>query len=65
MPYIINRYNGQELVVLEDGTLDTTTSLSLVGRNYVGYGEVQNENFVYLLENFSNNKPPQGPVSGQ
>jgi len=65
MPYIINRYNGQELVVLEDGTLDTTTSLSLVGRNYVGYGEIQNENFVYLLENFANNKPPRGPVSGQ
>ena len=51
MPYIINNYNGSELVVLQDGTLDTSTSIGLLGRNYVGYGEVQNENFLFLLEN--------------
>lgn len=65
MAYLINRYNGQELVVLEDGTIDTTTSLSLVGRNYTGYGEIQNENFLFLLENFSNTEPPLRPLSGQ
>ena len=65
MSYLINRYNGEQLVVLEDGTLDTTTSLSLVGRNYTGYGEVQNENFIYLLENFSSTEPPLRPLSGQ
>lgn len=65
MPYTINKYNGQELVVLEDGTLDTTTSLGLVGRNYVGYGETQNENFVFLLENFANPNPPPRPIEGQ
>ena len=35
--------------------LDTTTDLTLVGRNYSGYGIQQNENFLYLLENFANN----------
>jgi len=65
MSYVINRYNGEELVVLTDGTLDTTTSLGLVGRNYVGYGTQQNENFLYLLENFANDAPPARPISGQ
>lgn len=65
MAYVINRYNGQRLVVLEDGTLDTSTSIGLLGKNYTGYGEVQNENFLHLLENFSNNLPPARPVSGQ
>lgn len=65
MSYIINKYNGTQLLVLEDGTIDTTTSLGLVGRNYVGYGETQNENFVFLLENFANDLPPFGPIEGQ
>jgi hypothetical protein len=65
MAYLINRYNGEELAVLDDGTLDTTTSLSLLGRNYSGYGEIQNENFVFLLENFANDTSPSSPISGQ
>jgi len=65
MPYIVNKYNGEELVVLQDGTLDTTTSIGLLGKNYVGYGEVQNENFVYLMENFAGINPPAKPISGQ
>jgi len=65
MAYTINKFDGTELVVLEDGTIDTSTSLGLVGRNYVGYGETQNENFVFLLENFSNTAPPARPLKGQ
>lgn len=65
MAYTINKYDRTELVVLDDGTLDTTTSLGLVGRNYVGYGEIQNENFVFLLENFANANPPTRPLKGQ
>jgi hypothetical protein len=62
MAYIINRFDGTELTVLEDGTIDTTTSLGLVGRNYVGYGETQNENYVFLLENFANDAPPPSSI---
>ena len=65
MPYIINKYNGSELVVLQDGTLDTSTSIGLLGRNYVGYGEVQNENFLFLLENFAGTNPPARALEGQ
>jgi hypothetical protein len=65
MPYAINRYNGSELVILQDGTLNTTTSIGLLGRNYVGYGEIQNENFIYLLENFAGSNPPARPLEGQ
>lgn len=65
MAYVINRFNGAQLVILEDGTIDTSTSVSLVGRNYTGYGEIQNENFVFLLENFANPSAPARPVSGQ
>lgn len=65
MAYTINKYNGEELIVLEDGTIDTSTSIGLVGRNYVGYGETQNENFVFILENFANDAPPSRPLTGQ
>lgn len=65
MSYVINKFNGEQLVVLQDGTLDTTTSLNLVGRNYVGYGESQNENFVWLLEHFAKDSAPVRPLKGQ
>jgi hypothetical protein len=51
---------------LVDGRIDTdTTDLVLVGRNYTGYGEYFNENFIKLLENFSNSSPPANPIRGQ
>jgi hypothetical protein len=65
MSYIINKTNGETLLTLLDGTLDTSTGLNLVGKNYVGYGEMQQENFVWLLENFANDTPPTNPIAGQ
>lgn len=65
MAYVINKYDRTVLVTLDDGTIDTSTGLALVGRNYVGYGEAQNENFVFLLENFANVAPPPTPLVGQ
>jgi len=58
MSYIINKTNGDVLVELFDGTTNTETGLTLIGRNYVSYGEIQNENFLRLLENFADNIPP-------
>ena len=51
MAYTINKYNAAQLTIVQDGTIDQTTDIKLVGKNYAGYGEVQNENFVFLLEN--------------
>lgn len=65
MPYQINRYNNDLLTVVEDGTVDNTTSLKFVGKNFAGYGEIQNENFLHLLENFSNVTAPPRSISGQ
>jgi hypothetical protein len=66
MSYKINTTDGTLLVDLIDGKIDTdTTDLTLVGRNYTGYGEQFNENFVRLLENFKNVAPPANPLIGQ
>lgn len=65
MSYTINRYNGTQITVVADGTIDSTLSVKLIGKNYAGYGEVQNENLVFLLENFSGANSPNNPLSGQ
>jgi len=65
MAYVINLTNGSQLATVEDGTIDQSTSLKLVGKNYAGYGEIQNENFVHLLENFSSANQPAAPLTGQ
>jgi len=64
MAYTINRFNGTVLTNVEDGTVDQTTDLKLIGKNYSGYGEAQNENTVFLLENFAGSSAPTKPISG-
>jgi hypothetical protein len=64
MAYTINRYNGTVLTTVEDGTVNTATELKLIGKNYAGYGEAQNENYLFLLENFANSASPTKPLSG-
>ena len=65
MPYSLYKTNGIKLTVVEDGKLNLTTDLQLVGKNYSGYGDSVNSNFVKLLENFSNNSSPLFPLVGQ
>ena len=65
MAYIINTFNGNQLVVVEDGTVDQTTDIKLIGKNYSGYGEAQNENFLHLLEHFANTTAPAKAITGQ
>jgi hypothetical protein len=65
MPYNINKYNGNLAAVVEDGTVDNTFDVKLIGKNYAGYGEVQNENFLFLLENFANSTEPAKKTTGQ
>ncbi len=65
MAYQVDRFNGIKLVSVEDGTIDTTTDLRFLGKNYAGYGEVQNENFLHLLENFANTSAPPKAITGQ
>lgn len=66
MSYKINTTDGTLLVDLIDGRIDNnTTDLTLIGRNYTGYGELFNENFIKLLENFANTSAPSNPIRGQ
>jgi hypothetical protein len=65
MAYKVDKFNGTFLTSVADGTIDTTTDLRFVGKNYAGYGEIQNENFLHLMENFANISPPPKAVAGQ
>ena len=66
MAYTITTTNGTTIGSIADGTVDNTvTSLTLIGKNYAGYGIFLNENFVELLENFSNGIAPANPLNGQ
>jgi len=66
MPYSVTLTDGTTIATINDGTVNTTTtSLTLIGKNYAGYGIFLNENFVELLENFSNSTPPTAPLTGQ
>ena len=66
MSYTITTTAGVTLATVTDGTINTTaTSLTLVGKNYAGYGVFLNENYVKLLENFNSTSAPSGALSGQ
>ena len=68
MAYNITLTDGTELIT--GGLLDNTTdsansSLTLVGKNYKGYGLFINQNVVRLMENFANTAAPTAPLPGQ
>jgi len=66
MSYKINKTDGTLLVDLIDGTINTeSTDITLIGRNYKGFGELINENFVKMLENFASSSAPANPLRGQ
>lgn len=66
MAYTIIRSNGNTLTTIQDGTINTvSTSLGLPGRNYAGYGQTLDTNFVRLIENFASDAPPINPLKGQ
>ena len=66
MTYNINKTNGDLLASIPDGTFNTgSSSLTLIGKNVTSFGEILNENFVKLLENFSNPTEPPNAIKGQ
>lgn len=65
MAYVINKTNGQTLTVIQDGDISSIGGLTFFGKKYPNYGKLQNENFLKLLENFSNSTPPSSPIEGQ
>jgi hypothetical protein len=67
MPYTLNNFDGTQLKIVADGTIDRqyTTSLNLIGKLVSNYGELQQENFVWLLQNFSSSVEPVNKIQGQ
>ena len=65
MAYTINLTDGTIFAVIADGTINTDSSMTLVGKNYAGYGEFLDENFIHLLENSANTTAPGDPLVGQ
>ena len=65
MAYTINLTDGSIFATIADGTINTSSSMILVGKNYAGYGEFLDENFIHLLENGANNTAPGAPLTGQ
>jgi len=68
MAYTVNKSNtaaSPNQYTVQDSILNTQTDLEFVGKGYAGYGEVIAENFLHLLENFSNTSAPGKPIKGQ
>lgn len=65
MPYTINKTDGTTVTTISDGTLDNTTSLTLFGKSYSGFGEFLNENQIKLLENSASTSAPTAPLKGE
>ena len=66
MPYTVDyKTSSKTAIVVNDGTIDTSTSLGLIGKNYTNFGEKLNENLLHLLENFSDANAPSNPTEGQ
>ena len=66
MAYTINKTDGTILATVADGQIDElSTDITLIGKNYSGFGESINENFIKILENFSSSSQPVNPIRGQ
>ena len=65
MAYTINLTDGAVFATIADGTINTDSSMTLVGKNYAGYGEFLNEDVIRLLENGANTTAPGAPLTGQ
>ena len=65
MPYDIKNYKGASIASILEGTVNTQTSLNLVGQNYKNYGQLIAENFMHIIENFARDMPPTNASVGQ
>lgn len=66
MPYTVDySQSSKTAIIVNDGTIDTSTSIGLIGKNYTRFGETLNENLLHLLENFADTNAPSNPTEGQ
>jgi microcystin-dependent protein len=66
MAYEITKSDGTRLTLVKDGLIDqTSSSLVFVGKTVVNYGQIQNTNFLHLLEHFADTTEPPNKLTGQ
>ncbi len=65
MAYTINQTDGTVVATITDGTINNSTSLTLFGKSYSGFGEALNENLIKLLEHSSSTGAPAAPLKGE
>lgn len=66
MAYQINKTDGTVVATVADGQVDQlSTDITLIGKNYSGFGEYFNENLIKMLENFASTTRPTHPIRGQ
>jgi hypothetical protein len=65
MSYTINNTRGTVVTTVTPGTTQVVGGITLIGKNYTGYGELIAEDFVKLLENQANSAAPSSPQTGQ
>ena len=66
MAYTINKTDGSILTTVPDGQTDSlSTDITLIGKNFSGFGEILNENLVKMLENFASTTRPTRPLKGE
>jgi hypothetical protein len=67
MPYNLKYFDGRAFITLADGVVDqqASSSLYLIGKDVTSYGTIQNDNFLWLLENFAGTVEPVNKVQGQ
>lgn len=67
MAYIVQFSDNSKvpIIVADESVNSLNTSLSLLGKNYLGYGEIVASNLVKLLEHCANTVPPINAIEGQ
>ena len=65
MSYTITLTDGSTFATIPDGTINTSSSMTLVGKNYAGYGQFINDDIIRLLQNGANTTAPGAPLQGQ
>ena len=66
MPYNITKSDGTIIFQLADGLVDTShASIKFIGKNVSNYGEIQNDNLLWMVEHFARDTPPSNYLDGQ
>ena len=65
MAYVVRDSNNNIVATVADNTVDNSTTISLIGKNYVGYGTALNQNLVRMMEHFAKDTQPSNAIPGQ